>query len=195
MDGVNTTWGRVKGGTEIGKEVEDIQKNFDPNHPDKSVEALLKAYGQVKKITDAYWRVQKSKELSEIIAACSGLWAEAYATDPTYARGEMMTVHSQMISRYGLKISLDNLKMMQTPDNIRSTINDSIAFYGPTFPDNNKTFPANELQTYNMDYPAAQISQPYWLESPHPIGSYTINNEKKVGSPKTHTHQLWNMNS
>src|ERR1700761_8533389 len=68
MDGVNTTWSRVKGGDEIGNEVATIQKGFDPNHPDKSVDALLKAYEKIGNLSDEYWRTQKTKEISQLIA-------------------------------------------------------------------------------------------------------------------------------
>lgn len=183
-DGVNITWGRVKGGEEIGREVETIQKSFDPNHPDKSVSALLKVYDKVEKISDRYWKEQKIKGLSELIASCAGLWAEAYTAQPTYAQGDQMSIRSQAINHYGLNISLNGLTMLQPVDNIKATTNDTLARYELPLTDQNKTLPTDELQTYSNDCIAAQVSQPYWLESPHGIGSYAINNEKKVGSPE-----------
>lgn len=185
MDGVNTTWSRVKGGDEIGREVEAVQKNFDPNHPDKSVGALIKVYGQINNLItgENYWRTQKNKEASELIAACAGLWAEAYVTEPSVAIGESSKTISQVISRYGLKITLDELTMMQPMDNTRGTINDTMAFYKNPLADH-KLLPANELQSYNGGFTAARTTQPYWLESPHTIGSYEINNERKVGNPE-----------
>jgi LmbE family N-acetylglucosaminyl deacetylase len=183
-DGVNTAWDRVKGGSEIGKEVEAIQKSFDPNHPDKSVEALLKVYEKISNLSDKYWKTQKTKEISELIADCAGLWAESYTAESTYALDDMMSVRSQVISRYGLKISLNKLTLLQPPNNARGNVLDTMAFYEDTFADH-KIIPSNELQTYNHDYKSmSQISQPYWLESPHTIGSYVINNERKVGNPE-----------
>ncbi len=184
MDGVNTAWDRVKGGGEIGKEIAAIQKSFDANHPDKSVPALLKVYGQVEEISDSYWRVQKKKELAELTTACAGLWAESYTAESTYALDQPMEVRSQVISRFGLKISLDELQLMQPANNARGNVFDTMAFYGNTLAER-KILQANELQTYNGDYSSTgQISQPYWLESPHTIGSYEINNERKVGNPE-----------
>jgi LmbE family N-acetylglucosaminyl deacetylase len=182
MDGVNTSWSRVKDGAEIGKEVDVIQKSFDPNRPEKSVTALLKAYDKIEKISDKYWREQKKKDISELIASCAGLWAEAYTAQPAYAQGDQMSIRSQAINHYGLNISLDGLTMLQPVDNIRSTENDTLARYDLPFTDQNKTLPPDDLQTYSNDCVAAHVSQPYWLESPHGIGSYVINNEKKVGS-------------
>src|SRR6185312_9965376 len=96
MDGVNTSWGRVKGGDEIGKEVESIQKSFDLNHPEKSVAALVKVYGQVETIKEPYWHEQKTKDLADLIAACSGLWFESYAQEQAYSVGDSIAVRSQV---------------------------------------------------------------------------------------------------
>jgi LmbE family N-acetylglucosaminyl deacetylase len=184
MDGVNTTWSRVKGGEEIGKEVAAIQKAYNPNHPEKSVPELLKIYDQVDKLNDRYWKEQKMKGLADLISACAGLWFESYTDEPAYAQNDRMSIRSQVINRYGLNISLKGLTLLQPANNIHSTFNDTIALYELPITDDNKTLPANELQTFNNQCNAGQISQPYWLESPHSIGSYTINNEKKVGSPE-----------
>jgi LmbE family N-acetylglucosaminyl deacetylase len=164
MDGVNTTWDRVKNGAEIGIEVNNVQKNFEPEHPDKSVAALVKLYDRVEKITDNYWRAQKSKELSELIASCAGLWFESYAAGETYGLKDSIEVRSQVLNRYN-----DRVKVTQV---------DGLHF------DGGKTVPANEMQTFNSRIPAEKITQPYWLEEPHGIGSYIIKDERKVGNPE-----------
>ena len=62
--------------------------------PEKSVPALVQLLGKVEKINDVYWRTQKTNELSDLIAACAGLWFESYATGPSYALGDMIQVRS-----------------------------------------------------------------------------------------------------
>jgi len=163
MDDVNTSWSRVKGGEEIGKEVEEIQKKFDPNHPESSVPALVKVYGEIQKISDPYWRGQKSKDLGDLIAACAGLWFESYAQEQAYAIGDSMSVHSQVICRYNDKLKVDVVDGMQL---------------------DGKTIPANEVQTFNSKVLADKITQPYWLKEPHGIGSYVISDERQVGNPE-----------
>ena len=163
MDGVNASWNRVKGGDEIGEEVETIQKSFDPNHPDNSVPALVKVYGQIEKISDPYWRGQKSKDLADLIAASAGLWFESYAQEQAYSIGDSMIVHSQVICRYNDKLRVD--------------VVDGTHLDG-------KTIPANEIQTFNSKVLADKITQPYWLKEPHGIGSYVIGDERQVGNPE-----------
>ncbi|MCR8561552.1 PIG-L family deacetylase [Mucilaginibacter sp. BJC16-A38] len=184
MDGVNTTWKRVKGGEDIDAGINIIRKNFDADKPQQSVPALVKLLAKVSQLTDAYWRAQKTKELNNLITACAGLWFEAYAAEPTYAVGGQISIRSQIINRYGLNISLDKLTVIQHQDNAGNTKD----FFEPEaqyeLPVTNKTIPANELQTISNDCVAGAISQPYWLESPHPIGVYSISNEGNIGNPE-----------
>jgi len=186
MDGVNVTWGRVSGGGEIGMDIEKIRKDFDVDHPDKSVPALVKLLDKIEKVPDEYWRKQKTKELDDLIAACAGLWFEAYAAEPTYALDDQMNIRSQVISRYGVNISLTGLTVIQHRDNTGYTSDfiEPIAHYPLPVADKGNVLPANELQTFSNDCVAGGLSQPYWLESPHSAGTYTINNEGNVGNPE-----------
>ncbi len=186
MDGVNTTWSRVKGGDAIGSEVEKIRKDFNVDHPEKSVKAIVDLSDKLEKIPVSYWRDQKRSELKNILAACAGLWFEAYTNEQAYALGDEMNIRSQIISRYGLNISLHGLTVLQHRDNagITSDFIEPIAHYELPLTDKDKVFPANQLQTFVNDCVTGGISQPYWLESPHAIGTYDINNDGNAGSPE-----------
>ncbi len=165
MDGVNTTWGRTLNGSEIGLQVENIQKNFDPNHPEKSVADLVKVYGQVEKLKDSYWREQKMKGLADLIAACAGLWFESYSVEQAYALGDSIEVRSQVLDRYSDKVKINVVD-------------------GTHFDGDGKVIPANDVQTFSSKVVAGKITQPYWLQEPHGIGSYTISDERLVGNPE-----------
>jgi LmbE family N-acetylglucosaminyl deacetylase len=186
LEGTNTTWNRVEGGEAIGKEVEKIHKDFDIDHPEKSVPALVNLLGKVEKVPDEYWRVQKTKELNELIAACAGLWFEAYTAEPEYALEDQMAIRSQVISRYGLNISLASLSVTQHMDHTGTTTDfiEPFANYNLTVDKDKAKLQANQLQSFESDCVAAHITQPYWLESPHTTGSYNINNEGNVGNPE-----------
>ena len=164
MDGVNASWGRIRGGDAIGADIEKITRDFDANHPDRSVPGLVGLYNRIQKIGDVYWREQKTRELSELIAACAGLWFESYAADQTYGLNDSIEVRSQIINRYNART-----KVLQV---------DGLHF------DNGKVIPANEVQTFNSKIAADKITQPYWLEQPHGTGSYAIADDRKVGNPE-----------
>jgi len=169
MDGVNTTWSRVKGGEEIDKEVEAVQKSFDPNHPDKSVADLVKVYGQLEKLSDPYWREQKLKGLSDLIAACAGLWFESYSPQAAYFVGDSVPVKTQVISRYGLNVALHKI-VYPAYNHISRTILFTIP----------QTLSKNISQDFDGKFKAGDITQPYWLLFPHSIGSYNTDYLDKV---------------
>ncbi len=171
FDGIDATWHRVKGGEAIAAETSTIRKNFDIDKPYQSVSALVKLLDQVEKIQDAYWRTEKVKQLNNLIAACAGLWFESYTAEPTYALGDSIVVHSQVLSRYPLPIS----KMTIDAGGFVTTnvVNPHGYVLSP-----------NELQTYTSYVLAKAITQPYWLAKPHGIGTYTLENDSLAGNPE-----------
>jgi len=175
MDGVDVTWNRVKGSEAISSAITDIKKNFDDEHPEKSVAALANLLDPIGKLKDSYWGALKITELSELTLACAGIWTEAYSALPTYALGDSVKLSLQMLKRY-------NSEAGKMGYFIGATSDLSAADQGFVFKDD--PFPINVLKTYNEKTIATKSSQPYWLESPHAIGMYTINDNLKVGNPE-----------
>lgn len=173
MDGVNTTWTRVKGGESISADIATIRKNLDIEHPERSVPALVALLNKVEAVSDPYWREQKSKGLKDLIAACAGLWFEAYAQQATYAVGDSIRINAQAISRLSSDVKLNSLQVSRS-GNVTSASKTTV----------DKVLPLNQSQTTAISTFAGSVTQPYWLESPHPIGIYTVNDETKVGNPE-----------
>ncbi len=166
MDGVNTTWGRV-GAPDIGDEVTKIRKDFDVDHPEGSVPALVKLLDKVEKVKDDYWRGQKTKQLDDLIAACAGLWFEAYSEKPVYGLGDTVKFVASMIERYNNNISI-------------------AAVLSPPLADinlNNYSLKPNEVVNCKDVTLAYKLTQPYWLKSSHGIGIYTLPNDTLAGNP------------
>jgi hypothetical protein len=65
-------------GNKDHRTIDAISRNFQVDHPDRSIPALVGLYKEISKLPQGYWRTQKLKELQEVIAAASGLWMEAY---------------------------------------------------------------------------------------------------------------------
>jgi LmbE family N-acetylglucosaminyl deacetylase len=173
MDGINTTWARVKGGEGISPEIAAIKKNLDIDHPEKSVPALVALLTKVEAVSDPYWKEQKSKGLKDLIAACAGLWFEAYAQQATYAVGDSIRINAQAISRSSSDIKLNSLQVGRS-GNVTNASKTTV----------DKALPLNQSQTTAISTFAGSVTQPYWLESPHPVGIYTVNDETKVGNPE-----------
>ncbi|MDN3582025.1 PIG-L family deacetylase [Mucilaginibacter flavus] len=167
MDGVETSWKRVKDGGDIAASVGVITRNFIPESPEKSVPAMVALLGKIEKVSDTYWREQKTKELSNLIAACAGLWFESYATEATYALGDKIQVRSQVVNRYNDKVKINKISIGTDVLDLAS-----------------KIIPANQLQSFESATVADKISQPYWLETPHKQGTYNLPDNTLAGNPE-----------
>lgn len=183
MDGVNTTWNRIAGGGSIASEVALVTKNFNSDAPQASVPALVKLLGKIDQPFESdkamqavrlsstavdeykFWHKQKTKELSELIAACAGLWFESYAPEQAYGLGDSIEVRSQVLCRYNADLKVNVVDDLH-------------------FENGGKSIPANEVQTFNSKVLAGKITQPYWLRQTHGIGSYTITDDQVVGNPE-----------
>ncbi|HEY8930205.1 MAG TPA: PIG-L family deacetylase [Mucilaginibacter sp.] len=172
LDGVNTTWKRVKDGEAIDAGVNIIRKSFDIEDPKQAVPALVKLLSKVDRVSDDYWRAQKTKEINTLIAQCAGLWFEAYAQQPAYAVGDTMKVSAQVIDRYetGYKINTIATNAAQSLQDANLSLQ--------------KNLPANQMQTFSLKDIASDLSQPYWLAAPHTIGAYTLPDDKLAGNPE-----------
>lgn len=156
MDGINTTWRRVSGGADIEAGLTVIYKNFDAANPQRSVPALVKLLGSIEKIPDSYWRAQKANEMKNLIAACTGLWFESYSAKPVYAKGENVSVSTQIIVRTDAPVALT-----------------SVSYNGDaTNADNKETLAQNILKSVNSTFKAAELTQLYWLKYPHGAAMY-----------------------
>ncbi|MVN20116.1 PIG-L family deacetylase [Mucilaginibacter arboris] len=166
MDGVNTTWKRVQGGDEINIRINDLVKSFNPTEPAKSLPLLMDIYASVQKLSDAYWKTQKLKELDLLIPACAGLWLESYAVNPTYAVGDSISIRNQVIDRSGI-----NIKLVATEAGDQKN----------TF---NTLLPANQMLGLDSKTIAKKITQPYWLDGPQIHEMYPVAEQQLVGYPE-----------
>jgi LmbE family N-acetylglucosaminyl deacetylase len=167
MDGVNTSWKQVKDGDAISALISVISRNFISEAPEKSLPALVQLLMKVEKVPDIYWREQKTKELNNLIAACAGLWFEAYATESTYSMGDKIGVRAQVINRFNYRVKINSIDAKDSSLALQS-----------------KEIPFNQLQTFETTAAASMLTQPYWLAAPHPIGVYTLPDNTLAGNPE-----------
>ena len=167
MDGVNTTWARV-GNEAVGDDIAAINRNFDLEHPDKSVAKLVSLLGRMEKVPDEYWRTQKTKELSELIAACAGLWAECYSAEQTYAIGDLVPVTEQVLLRTKIPVKFTGIQVpfLGRPLQIITDKSGSS--------DSKSDSLNNTIKSFTVPFRAGTITRPYWLLYPHTIGTYNV---------------------
>ena len=165
MDGVNTTWSRVKGGEAVAHELAAAKKDFNVDEPQKSVPALVKLLDAVEKVDDPYWRAQKTKDLSDQIAACAGLWFESYAPASAYALGQKIPVTTQILLRSDVPVDVvgvsgeDEDQVVKDATKLKNGI----------------------LSSFSCAIAADKLTQPYWLVYPHPAGEYRTDYLDEIG--------------
>lgn len=170
LDGINTTWERVPGGKVIGQLVDKALTDYSIDDPAASVPALLAIRKAITALPDGYWKTQKLKETEQLVLACAGLWVEAYSATPVVVPGQPLQTSVQLINNSQVPVRLQTIRL---PGKDSAFNNQALVF------DKLLTIP----QSITVP-PAAAISQPYWLEEQHPLGTYSIKDQQLVGRPE-----------
>jgi LmbE family N-acetylglucosaminyl deacetylase len=171
FDGIDISWTRVPNGAPIGAILASAAANFVPEHPERTIPALLQARPLIAANNDT-WSRRKLIELDEAIALCSGLFVDAEADRFAAVPGGKLQVTLSAINRStypesGAVAKLDGPGAGQ-----------SVKIDGP--------FEYNKTVTKAVDLvvPAGTPnSQPYWLAAPHSLTRYEIADQRLAGIP------------
>lgn len=167
FDGIDAGWKRTgkANGITIQQAVGAIIADYSPEHPEKSVQPLVRLYQQVKKLNDVYWKEQKLKEIQQLIEACSGLFLEA-TTSASYAvQGDSLKITITCNNRLGVAIK-----------NVDTHIGDT--YYVIDVSEKNNTVSHTLAVFVSSD---KKPTQPYWLENPMKKGCFIITDQQLVG--------------
>ena len=168
MEGVDTSWKRLKGGEAVERMIAGILTSYDMKNPSASLPALLDLYEKLAGFSDDPIAKIKRDELVNLIQACAGLRFEAFAEGYAAAPGENVNISINFIQRSGQTIRLGAIAFpalnqrremnQEVPDNVSQSIRHSVAI--------------------PSDYP---ISQPYWLLRPEEKGSFIVEDQQLIG--------------
>lgn len=172
MDGVTTSWDRVDGsaGAKIQGMIDQLIKNFSLLHPESSVPGLVEVYKAIGQLKDGYWKTQKRMEVSQLIAACSGLWLEASAHTGYVAQGSALAVNFVLNDRLPAPIKLDGIRLDGYDTSLSQTLG----------ADQNFSFSANIPVTDQKP-----ITQPYWLIAEMSPGSFNVDDQRLIGDAES----------
>jgi LmbE family N-acetylglucosaminyl deacetylase len=175
MEGVDVSWQRINGTTEIQNLINECIKNYDASSPEKSVTALVRIYREITALNapdplSAYWKSQKLKETEKLIIACSGLWLEANASAYSCVPGEVLPITTEVIIRNPGNIKLERIRYLGTTDTIADL-----------------TLGENQLYKigHNLEVPSyVKYSNPYWLNEKQSTGLFKVSDQFLVGTPE-----------
>ncbi|WP_288981444.1 PIG-L family deacetylase [uncultured Flavobacterium sp.] len=164
FEGIDTSWNRVKGGTEIGAILNEMEQNFNFENPSVHIPNLIKAYDLIQKLEDAHWKSIKSKQIIKIMEACSGLFMEAVADTETTTKDSPFNINIEVINRSQSNAKLISVKALELPTdtkNIALKNNEKISFQL-------KNVQVGEV----IDY-----SNLFWLKEPKTEGMYHVSDK------------------
>ena len=170
--GIDTSWNRIEGGQAVGSILTDVENNFNFTNPSEHIPQLLSAYQLLQNVKDDHWKTIKTKELTTIIEACTGLYLEVSAKSPTSTKNEAITLNIEALNRSNT--SVDLLSYNLTGINGAIVKNIKLAGNQKINLEEGITIPNTTNYTY-----------PYWLEKKGTLGMYNVEDQALIGNPET----------
>lgn len=171
FEGVNTSWGRLKGGEKVQPLLDKALQGFKEEDPAASVPVLLQIRAEIAKLDSGVWKTRKLFEVNKLIQNCLGLFAEVTADAFYVAPGESVVSSFEVLNRSQSDVKLTAI---QAPDlEFDSTFTALLANNVPVVFKNRK-----QLRN-NKDY-----SGPYWLKEKHKQGIFTVSDPRMIGLPE-----------
>jgi LmbE family N-acetylglucosaminyl deacetylase len=172
FDGIDITWTRVPGGAAIGQILNGAAASFVPEHPEKTIPALLQARPLVAAAAaqNNLWATPKLVELDEAIALCSGLYVEAQADRFAAVPGGKLKVTLSAINRSNFA-EKDVTAKLAGPG-----VDQTVKIEGAL------NYNKEISKAVDLSVPAdAAFSQPFWLAAPHSLNHYEFKDQQLVG--------------
>ncbi|MFM1795077.1 MAG: hypothetical protein RL642_1462 [Bacteroidota bacterium] len=168
MEGIDVSWKRVAGTEAIAQQIDALVKQYNPEHPEQSIPALIAVKKSIAGIKDAYWRQIKLKEIDQLLMMCSGLHVEALANKKYINQGDTLQVSLVMNNRSAANIEVKSAKLNELQANATGKLNRNTNWV------NVYTLPIG------LGYP---VSQPYWLMNEMALGYFNVNDQTLIGEP------------
>lgn len=163
MDGVQTSWARVKGAENVDKAITKVISEFKTDHPENSIDGLLTVRQELKKLSPSNWRDAKLKDTEYLITQCAGFFAEALLPAATVIQGDSLKLNVEMITRLPVQIKLGRIFVAGESKDIQTPLKTNTMW----------TLAWKSKPSKNFDY-----SHPFWVTQAQTKGMFT------AGAPK-----------
>ena len=168
MDGVDTSWDRVKPNDALKSYLRQAKDSFNIDKPYQIIDYLSLAHRELNRVFDRDWRSIKKNEIKNLIKASSGLFFEALSNVELASYGEEVKIKFDVINRSPYPIKLDKIQLNEK----EFIIDDSLK--------NNKLFSVEKSFQLPLEH---EVSEKYWLKNPSEFGSYNIDDQKLITEP------------
>jgi LmbE family N-acetylglucosaminyl deacetylase len=168
MDGVDTTWGRVPGGAEIGVMADDLIAHFDATHPEAGVPALLKIHKLLASLPSDSVIEDKRRQFDHILQCCLGLFVETTVRQAEVVPGETLALQQSAMVRANVPVRWIGVRY-PGETNISGEAMD-LAMDKTANRETTRALPTN-----------TPLSQPYWLREEGTIGRFQVDDPALIG--------------
>jgi LmbE family N-acetylglucosaminyl deacetylase len=171
LDGVDTTWGRIPGGADIGRLAGDAIAHFNPQDPAASVPALLAIRKEAAALAPDPLVNEKRRLLDRILQACLGLSVETTVPRSEFVPGETLAMHHTAAVASGVAVRWVGVRYPGMGSDARFVVDLS-----PGEPES-----LDEARTLPVGTP---LSQPYWLREQGTPGMFRVDDPTLIGTPE-----------
>jgi LmbE family N-acetylglucosaminyl deacetylase len=171
MDGVDTTWGRVAGGADIGRLADALVAQFDPENPSASVPALLGIKRRLAGLSPDPVVDEKRRQLDRILQECLGLSVETTLSQREVVPGESLKMHHTAVVHSSIPVQWVAVRYPGYGRENREKI-DLVAGQ-PSGREATRKLPSD-----------TPVSQPYWLREPSTPGMFKVDDPSMIGLPE-----------
>lgn len=171
FDGVDTSWQRVPGTAKIQLQIDTIIKNFQFEHPENSVAALINLFNLIQQLPDSYWKNKKADEVKKLIAECCGIYATATTSNEFAVQQQKFTVQFLVNKRLNSAVQLKSVKLLSLDSTINTSLSTDVNY--------------NFSHSFVVD-DVTPVTQPYWLQNGlDGIGSFAVKDQKLIGKAQS----------
>jgi hypothetical protein len=171
LDGVDTTWGRVPGGAEIGRLADEVIARLNPQNPAASVPALLTLRSRLAALPTDSVIAEKRRRLDHILQGCLGLYVETVIPLAEAVPGETLKMRHTAIVRADFPVRWTAVRYPAGGDEL-GTGTDLKPNQGVT-QESSRTLPAT-----------TPLTQPYWLREEGTRGMFRVDDSSLIGHPE-----------
>jgi len=175
FEGIDHSWNRFSATKQIGQLTNACIAAYNPQHPEKSLEALIKIYRAIEKLDESnvairYWKNVKLEACKNLIVQCAGLWMEVAASDYSAVPGNEIDLKTEIIARNPSTVKLNSISFSALHE---EKIGKQLEL---------NTFESIEIKEKISN--SQSYSTPYWLAEEHPNSMYIVKDATLIGRPE-----------
>jgi LmbE family N-acetylglucosaminyl deacetylase len=173
LDGLDFSYNRFKAKAPLKRLLAQVEHDFVPATPHTIIPTLVRLSKALDGLSDAGWRAKKQAEISDLIMACAGLFAEATASEIRVVPGTTLAITAMAINRSPVAITLRGLSF--TGGEVVGSVSED--FVG-------KPLGLVEIKRTLRVSPDLPPTTPYWLVQSPEAGIFRTPSPSLTGAPE-----------